>query len=397
MLGGVARLAAYLPRRGDHDVVRIVVEPDFWKVGYLVDVGLSGREVEVEHLSHVTLMPAVQMDADATTFSFSLQNGAAAFNFEAHGLDLALAALDCRDPPAGTETRTAPAPISSRASPPPRPKEKAPTLSSYDSAESYSQGDLDYDSNTGSDYDDRDGSTANTAGGAGANAKAPRDGRHPPLPGDEPPPPTSTTVLALVTGLVFFLLAGGLWWKTNGRSQYDLPMRENSKVVSADDMVGGVSCSSMHDEEATWEDESPPPRASSEGPSTMGKAWKVSVELDGGLSYQLSIPMSAAGTTALKQAIVNECLSSIGADRTPGTWLAGQLDTMAVQYIGAKGEPKTVKESSDFATVRGSRVLRVTQRAARSHERPPMISATPPPLAGPTVDIVPAVTKPLEI
>ena len=397
MLGGVARLAAYLPRRGDHDVVRIVVEPDFWKVGYLVDVGLSGREVEVEHLSHVTLMPAVQMDADATTFSFSLQNGAAAFSFEAHGLDLALAALDCRAPPAGTETRTAPAPISSRASPPPRPKEKAPTLSSYDSAESYSQGDLDYDSNTGSDYDDRDGSTANTAGGAGANAKAPHDGRHPPLPGDEPPPPTSTPVLALVTGLVFFLLAGGLWWKTNGRSQYDLPMRENSKVVSADDMVGGVSCSSMHDEEATWEDESPPPRASSEGPSTMGKAWKVSVELDGGLSYQLSIPMSAAGTTALKQAIVNECLSSIGADRTPGTWLAGQLDTMAVQYIGAKGEPKTVKESSDFATVRGSRVLRVTQRAARSHERPPMISATPPPLAGPTVDIVPAVTKPLEI
>ena len=75
MLGGVARLAAYLPRRGDHDVVRIVVEPDYWKVGYLVDVGLSGREVEVEHLAHATLMPAVQMGADATTFSFSLQNG----------------------------------------------------------------------------------------------------------------------------------------------------------------------------------------------------------------------------------------------------------------------------------------------------------------------------------
>jgi len=44
-------------------------------VGYLVDVGLSGREVEVEHLAHATLMPAVQMGADATTFSFSLQNG----------------------------------------------------------------------------------------------------------------------------------------------------------------------------------------------------------------------------------------------------------------------------------------------------------------------------------
>tara|TARA_B100000795_G_scaffold264888_1_gene245980 strand:+ start:1056 stop:2228 length:1173 start_codon:yes stop_codon:yes gene_type:complete len=390
MLGGVARLAAYLPRRGDHDVIRIVVEPDFWKVGYLVDVGLSGREVEVEHLSHVTLMPAVQMDADATTFSFSLQNGAAAFSFEAHGLDLALAALDCREPPTGT--RTAPAPVSSRASPPPRQKEKAPTLSSYDSAESYSAGDLDYDSNTGSDYDDRDGSAANIAGGTSANAKAAHDGRRP----DEPPPPSPTPIIALMAGLVFFLLAGGLWWKTNGRSQYDLPMRENSKVVSADE-VGGMALSSMHDEEAFYEDESPPTRASSEGPSTMGKAWKVSVELDGGLSYQLSIPMSAVGPTALKQAIVNECLTSLGADLTPGTWLAGQLDTMAVQYIGAKGEPKTVKENSDFASVRGSRVLRVTQRAARSHERPPMISATPPPLAGPTVDIVPPVTKPLEI
>ena len=55
--------------------MRIVVEPDFWTVGYLVDVGLSGREVEVEHLAHATLMPAVQMGADATTFSFTLQNG----------------------------------------------------------------------------------------------------------------------------------------------------------------------------------------------------------------------------------------------------------------------------------------------------------------------------------
>lgn len=380
-------------------MVRIVVEPDYWKVGYLVDVGLSGREVEVEHLAHATLMPAVQMGADATTFSFSLQNGATHFSFEAHGLDLALAALDCRDPPTETrtETRVAPAPVSSRASPPPRPGDKAPTLSSYDATEeSYSEGDLDYDATDGSDYD---GSAASTAGGASANARAPKDGRHPSLPGGLPAPPASTPVLALAAGLVFFLLAGLLWWKTNGRSQYDLPMRENSKVVSADEPVGG----SMHDEEASWEEEapplaSPPPRASSEGRPELGKAWKVSVELDGGLSYQLAIPTSAAvGPTALKQAIVNECLASIGADQTPATWLAGQLDTMAVQYIGPKGEPKTVKETSDFASVRGSRVLRVTQRASRSHERPPMISATPPPLAGPTVEIVPAVAKPLEI
>ena len=396
MLGGVARIAERLPPRGDHEAVRIVVEPDFWAVGYLVDVGLSGREVEVEHLSHATLMPAVQMDADATTFSFSLQPAAASFTFEAHGLDLTLATIDCRDP--STEQLAAEA-ISSRASPPPRQEEKAPTLSSYDSAGSDMDYDMDYDSDTGSDYDDQGGLAANTASSASAHAKVPHDGRRPPLPG-EPAPPTSAPTVALLAGLVFLGLAGGLWWKSKSRSHrgYGSTMRTNSKVVSAEETIGSMACCSMDDEScSTWEDETPPPRASSEAPSTEGKKWKVSVELDGGLSYQLAVPMSAVGSTELKHAIVAECLSSLGADLTPGTWLGGQLDTMAVQYIGAKGEPKTVKETSDFASVRSSRVLRVTQRAARSHERPPMITATPPPLAGPTVDIVPPLARPLEI
>jgi hypothetical protein len=368
--------------------VRIVVDPDFWKVGYLVDVGLGGREVEVEHLSHVSLMPAVQTDAEATKFSFALQPAAVAFSFEAHGLSLKLVTLDCRERPGGLESG-ATAPASSRASPPPpRPVEKVPTLS-YDDETSYGESSV-YDV---SDYDEPGGPAARAAAGAAADAKGPHG-----APGPAKLPMSAPTA-ALMAGLVFFLLAGCLWYKSKSRSHagYGSTTRTNSKVVSADEeALGGMACCSVH--QASWEAEAetPAPRAASE-PSTAGRTWKVSVELEGGLSYQLAVPMSAAGPTELKHAIVTECLSNLGADLTPGSWLAGQLDTMAVQYIGAKGEPKTVKETSDFPSVRRSRVLRVTQRPARSHERPPMITATLPPPLGPTVDIMPPVAKPLEI
>ena len=388
MLGGVARITARLPRQGDHEAVRILVEPDIWKDGYLVDVGFSGREVEVDRLSHVTLMPTVEMSADATTFSFSLQPDAASFTFEAHGMDLKLATLNCRDNPA--EVRATALQSSSRSPPPPLQHETTPTLSSYDSTSS----DLDYaDSDYSSDYDDQGGSVESTAVEADTNALNSHQ---------QATLPTSAPTVALMVGLVFFGLAGSLWWKSKSRSHrgYGTTMRTNSKVVSADEeMVGGMACCSI--ESSAWEADTPPPRALSKTPLTMGKTWKVSVELDGGISYQLAVPMSAVGPTELKHAIVTECLSNLGADLTPGTWLAGQLDTMAVQYISAKGEPKTVKDTSDFASVRTSRVLRVTQRASRSHERTPIITAATPPPLGPTVDIVPpvAVAKllPLEI
>ena len=115
------------------------------------------------------------------------------------------------------------------------------------------------------------------------------------------------------------------------------------------------------------------------------KTWKVSVELDGGLAYQLAIPASAKNPTELKQAIAAECLRNLGPDLTPGTWLGGQLDAMAVQYIGPKGEPKTLKETTEFDLVRGSRVLRVTQRAGKAAV---ITAASEPPLP-PTVNITP--------
>ena len=50
-----------------------------------------------------------------------------------------------------------------------------------------------------------------------------------------------------------------------------------------------------------------------------------------------------------------------------GLGLANPSPNLTLTLNLTKGEPKTVKETSDFASVRGSRVLRVTQRPSRSH------------------------------
>ena len=147
-----------------------------------------------------------------------------------------------------------------------------------------------------------------------------------------------------------------MWWRTKARSHqgYGTTTRTNSKVVSAEESVDGMACCSMNVGDTGWEAVTPPSRASTAASAKKEKTWKVSIELDGGLTYQLAVPMSASGAAELKRAIVNECLLNLGDDLTPRSWLVGQLDTMAVQYIGPKGEPKTLKDTSDFASVRGS-------------------------------------------
>lgn len=399
LLGGVARVAARLPPRGDHEAIRIIVEPDWWRDGYWVDVGFSGREVEVEHVAHATMMPAVQMTADATKFTFSLQPAAATFTFEAHGMDLMLQSLDCRDPPAGTRAIAPTASTHSSSPPPPRPMDKVATLSSYDAGDSSYSSEADYDSDYDA-YGEGGSPTANAALSGGAKSKAPQGPlqRAPDQTGLSTAGPTA----ALAAGLALLGLAGFLWWRTKARSHqgYGTTTRTNSKVVSAEESVDGMACCSMNVGDTGWEAVTPPSRASTAASAKKEKTWKVSIELDGGLTYQLAVPMSASGAAELKRAIVNECLLNLGDDLTPRSWLVGQLDTMAVQYIGPKGEPKTLKDTSDFASVRGSRVLRVTQRS----KHPPIITAGPssagPP---PTMDITmpPAaaakISRPLEI
>ena len=98
------------------------------------------------------------------------------------------------------------------------------------------------------------------------------------------------------------------------------------------------------------------------------KKWRVSVEL-GGTAFQVSVPMASAASAAeLKQAIVEACLSNLGADVTPAGWLEGQTASMAVQFLDPQGSVHTLKPTTDFGLLRSSRTLRVTARAPKSTE-----------------------------
>jgi len=371
MLGGVAHVVTRLPPRGEHEVLRVEVRPDWWKAGYMVDVGLSGREVEVGHVAYATVQPAVQMSADATTFSFVLQQAAGlsdqAFQFEAHGLNIELASLDCRARP---ETHTAPSALS----PPPPASGASQSRSSeysYDTSDPYGE-DGPYDS-----YDEKHHAPAQSTSSSSAH--------EPVAPATIKEQPSGGGSMGMMAGALLLVVGIGVFLKyriLDARPQgYGRTEGTSAKVVSAEEMA---PCGPL--------DSSEPALNMPKETSKKEKTWKVSVELDGGLSYQLAIPASASNPTQLKQAIVAECVRNLGMDLTPESWLSGQLDAMAVQYIGPQGEPKTVKETTDFGAVRTSRVLRVTQRASR----PPIITEAASDLVGPTVNIDPP-RVPLEI
>lgn len=368
MLGGVARVAARLPPRGDHEVLRVEVRPDWWKAGYMVDVGLSGREVEVAHVTYATLQPAVQMSADATTFSFVLQQAGGlsdqAFEFEAHGMHIELASLDCRARP---ETNAAPSALS-----PPPPAQNRNSEYSYDASSPYGE-DGSYDSYDEKQHAPAPASIAHASpsqGGMGSAATIKEQ-------------PSGGGSMGVMAGALLLVACIGVFLKYrifDARPQgYG---STSAKVASAEEMAPGAPLDSGE----------PAVKAPREASSKKEKTWKVSVELDGGLSYQLAIPASASNPSQLKQAVVAECVRNLGMDLTPEPWISGQLEAMAVQYIGPKGEPKTVKGTTDFDAVRASRVLRVTQRASR----PPIITEPASDLVGPTVNIDPP-RVPLEI
>lgn len=77
----------------------------------------------------------------------------------------------------------------------------------------------------------------------------------------------------------------------------------------------------------------------------------------------LSLATSAASSAAeLQQAIADAAAARLGRRAVPVEWLDGGMETMVVQYLGAGGEPRTLRSDSDFALVLGSRNLRVTRR-----------------------------------
>ena len=66
--------------------------------------------------------------------------------------------------------------------------------------------------------------------------------------------------------------------------------------------------------------------------------WMLSVELQGGQPFQLTLPVSAASSPLeLKQAIAEACLANLGMEVTPESWQEDEeLDDMAVQLMDAK-------------------------------------------------------------
>ena len=66
--------------------------------------------------------------------------------------------------------------------------------------------------------------------------------------------------------------------------------------------------------------------------------WMLSVELQGGEPYQLTLPMSSASSPMeLKQAIAEACLANLGMEVTPEAWMEEEeLDKMVVQILDAR-------------------------------------------------------------
>ena len=74
------------------------------------------------------------------------------------------------------------------------------------------------------------------------------------------------------------------------------------------------------------------------GAKKTKKKWMLSVELQGGQPFQLTLPMSAASSPLeLKQAIAEACLANLGMEVTPESWQEDEeLDDMLVQLMDAK-------------------------------------------------------------
>ena len=82
--------------------------------------------------------------------------------------------------------------------------------------------------------------------------------------------------------------------------------------------------------------------------------WMLSVELQGGQPFQLTLPVSAASSPLeLKQAIAEVCLANLGMEVTPESWQEDEeLDDMAVQLMDAKVRRRTVPPQTPIAAHR---------------------------------------------
>jgi len=180
--------------------------------------------------------------------------------------------------------------------------------------------------------------------------------------GHEPTPPgTDETSSDLAYVGLFLIAVGGIggfvWYRKN--------QRENARGHR----VGSTGLAAMDDVGACHEsaiDMELNDAARAAKLSEGSAAWSIRLELSDSEPFALDLPLNSVSTSAeLKQAILEACLSRLGPDVTPVSWLNGRFDLMAVQYVDALGTAQTVQPTTSIEEVRSSITLRVTERSDR--------------------------------
>jgi hypothetical protein len=209
--------------------------------------------------------------------------------------------------------------------------------------------------------------------------------------GHEPTPPgTDETSSDLAYVGLFLIAVGGIggfvWYRKN--------QRENARGHR----VGSTGLAAMDDVGACHEsaiDMELNDAARAAKLSEGSAAWSIRLELSDSEPFALDLPLNSVSTSAeLKQAILEACLSRLGPDVTPVSWLNGRFDLMAVQYVDAlvraatpipplrlahrkcdlhhlliarvsQGTAQTVQPTTSIEEVRSSITLRVTERSDR--------------------------------
>ena len=136
-------------------------------------------------------------------------------------------------------------------------------------------------------------------------------------------PDDSTTDLVIV-GLMLVLVGGtgGLAWH-----------RRNT-AISRGQRVGTTGLAAMDDASASHEAYAMDMELNDAAQTTKEAGWSIRLEFRGGQPHFEHLSLNAASNPVeLKQAILEVCLSRLGPEMTPASWLNGRFDLMAVQFM----------------------------------------------------------------
>lgn len=165
-----------------------------------------------------------------------------------------------------------------------------------------------------------------------------------------------TTSDLVVVGLMLILLggAGGLVWYCRNQGSGSRGQRVGLTGIATMDEV-----SVNHDNTIAVE-----LTDAAHAPNNPMQSWCVRLELDGDDPYTTYLPHAmASDPIELKHALLEACVSNLGPDVIPTSWLNGRIDLMAVQFIGAQGGAMTMTKNTEMADVQQSDMLRVTERS----------------------------------